>query len=361
MGLFGGKKSYIGLDIGEYSIKMVRVTKTKSGWELTNFAIVPTPKGAIDGEHIRDGQALIAAIHKAVAGIEGNELEVALSMAGPSVFIRHLTLPLMSGRELAVAVAHEAESHLPIPIPEAIVDFVKVGELMEDGVRKQEIMLVAARKRSVEQLQSLLIEAGLKPALLDVQPLALLRTAVNLFMNKEVNGAALVDIGTSTTTVSIFEGNVLRFTRTLPTGGQRLTQALVDHYQMPVDEAEATKRLLSLSTESNNSGLSVLLHQKAQIVSVVVENMITEIRRSIEFYQSRNRGKQVSQIFVSGGGAQLQGLADYLQDALNIKVELMNPISRLQINPQLKVRSAEVNEAGASLAVVTGLAMSEVK
>src|SRR5688500_7965928 len=102
---------------------MVELAQNGNKYELVNFAVTSTPKGAMDGEFIRDGQSLADAIQQMAGNSQGEMPPVATSIAGQSVFIRHLALPQMPEAELAEAVKYEAEAHLPIPRKEAIMDF----------------------------------------------------------------------------------------------------------------------------------------------------------------------------------------------------------------------------------------------
>lgn len=359
--LFSHHARCVGIDIGESSIKMAEVRKNGSDYQLVNFGVHNLEKAMEDGEFRRDSDALSAGINRLVPAISNELPKIAVAMSGQNVFIRYITLPPMTQKEMGEAVSIEAESLFPMPISEAALDFIKIGEAKEDSVTKDEIMVVAARKAHVQQLAHLISHAGLEPAVVDIESLALLRTVNALNISKsDSDTIAMVDIGTNDTTVSIFKGQALRFTRTISFGGFRLTKVLMDTYNMSYEEAEGTKRLMVLGGTETDSGLNVLLHQKAELIGAHVENMVLEISRSVEFYQSRYRGEAVSKILISGGVAQMKGMAEFIQDSLDMEVKVINPIEKMVIAPELKSRKKEIEEAGTSLAVVIGLALSEV-
>lgn len=356
------QQEVVGIDIGEHSLKLLQVRRQGDKKEIVHFRRLPTPVGAMEGEWIRDFPLLVGALRQLAEGLPP-ELPVATAVAGQSVFIRHFTLPVMKERELAVAVPLEAEAHLPIPVREVMLDFLPLGKVMEDGVQKQEVMVVAARTAVVEQLQQLFQQAGLNLQVMDVESMALARTAALFDNNWQApeRAVALADIGATTTTFSVYAGGVLRFTRTLPIGGERLTRALVDFFQMPWEEAENTKTILNLTGDLGTTGLTVLLHRKTEVVQQAIDQLVLELRRSLEFYQSRYRQLQVDKLYLSGGTAQMQGLASYLAEGLELPVETLNPLLKLDIAQETRSKQKEMEATGAALAVVAGLALSEVE
>lgn len=352
----------VGIDIGEHSLKLLQVRREGEKREIVHFKRLPTPAGAMEGEWIRDFPLLAESLRQLAEGVSP-ELPVATAVAGQSVFIRHFTLPVMKERELAMAVPLEAEAHLPIPVREVMLDYLPLGKVVEDGVQKQEIMVVAARTAVVEQLQQLFQEAGLNLKVMDVESMALARTAAlfdNAWRTPE-RAVALVDIGATTTNFSVYAGGVLRFTRTLPIGGERLTRALVDFFQLPWEEAEKTKSIINLAGDLGTSGLTVLLHRKTEVVQQAIDQLVLELRRSLEFYQNRYRQLKVDKLYLSGGTAQMQGLATYLAEGLELPVETLNPLLKLEVAQEARSKQKEMEATGAALAMVAGLALSEVE
>lgn len=358
--IFSRRRRCLGLDIGESSIKMAEVALVGPEYQLRNFGQVSLPRGAVDGEFIRDPAAVTAAIRELIAKVKGTVPKVAAAIAGQSVFIRYLTLPPMSSRELPGAVTFEAEALLPVPVQDTAMDFVKIGEVKEAGITKDEIMLVAARRNTVDQLAQVIREAGLEAALIDIEPLAMLRTACVTGAGKAQGAVLMIEIGAATTTVAIFQDEVLRFTRTISFGGDKLNRILIEQFGLTVEEAETTRKLLAQEGLEDDAQPLLLQRQKTELLDTYAEGLLTEVRRSMEFYRSKNRDEEISKVLLSGGAAQMNGLADFVGMNLNLPVEMVNPVKYLTLSPELNSRSREINEAGSGLAVVIGLALSEV-
>jgi type IV pilus assembly protein PilM len=86
-------------------------------------------------------------------------------------------------------------------------------------------------------------------------------------------------------------------------------------------------------------------------VSPVLEELVAEIRRSIDYYKSR--GGDVQQIEICGGGSKIRGLVGYLERSLGIPCDAYDPTRRLNINPR-KVPQGFVDEHRQEFAVAIG-------
>jgi len=364
MGLFSKKERVIGLDIGEQSIKMVEIKKpsaNNSKYELVNYANIPTPRGAVSGGQISNSQSVILAMQQVHNIFQGDTPKVATAISGDAVLVRNMVMPVMSDKELAEAVKFEVEAHIPIPTKEIVVDFMKVGDITENGVKKNEVMVVAARREVMNHYVEIIKSVGFEPGVIDIEPLALLRTVEITAGPESLKGCfAIVNIGAGITNISVFDNKVLRFTRSLAIAGNKLTNALISHYGISTEEAEGTKKLIDFSGSFDDKGLTVLLYQKAEIITPVISELVTEISRSLQFYMAGNRGKKIDIVYISGGTALLKGLTSNMSDELDLPVRVLDPIQHLKISAKLQHKEKEILEAGSSLAVVMGLAISEV-
>jgi type IV pilus assembly protein PilM len=86
-------------------------------------------------------------------------------------------------------------------------------------------------------------------------------------------------------------------------------------------------------------------------IAPVLEELVAEIRRSIDYY--RSRGGEVEQVEICGGGAKIRGLASYLHRSLGIDCDTYDPTRRLNINAR-KVPPAFVEEHREEFAVAIG-------
>jgi len=362
MGLFSKKTSCLGLDIGEHGMKMLEIRSAGGGYEVAGFAVAPAPHGLMEGSTIIDEQRVVSTLQSLRDKIHLQSQKAALVVPGDNVIVRNLILPVMPDEELSEAVRFEAEAQLPIPGKDVTIDFIKGNSITDGGVKKQEVMAVAVRNEIIKRLVRIAEAVGLEPVVMDIEPLALQRAVkiLNPAIIPHAGNYAIVNIGSSSTGISVFEKDMLTFTRTLGYGGNKLTMSLANHYKIPIEEAEGTKKLIDLSGESDRHGLSVLLCQKAEILLPLIGELVTEIGRSLEFYLAQHRGQSFARIFITGGGAQLKGMASYMNDRLDLPVSVFDPTEYLKLSGKVRYLEKEIQEAGSALSQVVGLALSEV-
>lgn len=65
-------------------------------------------------------------------------------------------------------------------------------------------------------------------------------------------------------------------------------------------------------------------------ISPVLEEFVAEVRRSVDYFQSR--GGQLDVVLLCGGGAKLRGLAGYMAKSLGLECDNYDPLRRLNVN-----------------------------
>jgi type IV pilus assembly protein PilM len=104
------------------------------------------------------------------------------------------------------------------------------------------IILVAAKKDKINELTELVKGAGLFPIVMDVDAFAIENMyAINYPLSQE-DTTALVNIGASVMNINIVRGGISLFTRDIPIGGNRYTEAIQREMGMSYEEAEETKK-----------------------------------------------------------------------------------------------------------------------
>jgi type IV pilus assembly protein PilM len=87
----------------------------------------------------------------------------------------------------------------------------------------------------------------------------------------------------------------------------------------------------------------------------VVNSIFTEVRRSLDYYQTRSRGQTISKVVLSGGTAKLRNLPPFLSEELGLPVELANPFATFKT--EAAVQKEYLNEIAPMMAVAVGLAL----
>src|SRR5262249_20998343 len=158
--------------------------------------------------------------------------------------------------------------------------------------------------------------------ILDAAPLALTNALVhNAPLDREA--FLLLDIGHTSSHLTLFQRGEPYFTRRLDFGGKSLTEAIVRSVQVPFDEAEEWK----LAAGSDEPGFRVdwSTPEMSAMLECLRRELVDEMLRSLAFYRTVGNLPDQLKLWVSGGSARLPGLAAQLSDLLGFPVLLFNP------------------------------------
>jgi type IV pilus assembly protein PilM len=334
----------IGLDIGTHSIKLVELRQTNKGVFISNFAVKELPLEANTG-------VITEKLKELFREENIKPRKVTIGVSGSQVAIRRISVPFMPKKELREAARWEAGKLISFPLEKAVVDFQISGEIAEEGTKKLDLMVAAAQREFIENQLAVIKVAGLRPVGVGIIPHALWHCMQMIPVARE-GVTALIDIGAAKTSINIVKDNRLQFTREITTAGNDFTEAIQEAATsegaaLDFAEAEEIKKEYGILGENNIEGAEsrVPLEKMSFVIRPVLERILSEINRSFEFYKSRSQEKDVERIFISGGGANLKGLKEYLADQLRTGVELLTPFEKME----------------PALAIATGLALGRAK
>ena len=118
MGMFT-KKSFIGIDLGHYSIKAVALERHAGGWRVSKYASAPTPPDSVKDGVVVDNQSMVLAIK---ALIKDNNLHASgaiIAVSGGSVVVRQVRMPKMAEATLRKSIKFEASRYVPSSVEDS--------------------------------------------------------------------------------------------------------------------------------------------------------------------------------------------------------------------------------------------------
>ncbi|HLV81583.1 MAG TPA: type IV pilus assembly protein PilM [Chthonomonadaceae bacterium] len=239
--------TFVGLDIGTTMIKVAELRRTGAGVEITGLGLAPTPTEAYENSVIIDAQLLGQAVKKLLKDSGITARQVVSSVSGQSaVVVRVIEVPQMNPAELAETMKWEVERHVPFAVNEVIMDYqpIERPEGYAEG-QNMEVLLAVAQQDMIDRHVEMLFAAGLKPAAIDVEPLAAGRTLLEYSpagAHPPGHAVAIVNIGASNTDIGIYRDRLPAFFRTLPMAGNNLTTAIADTLQVDLATAENYKQ-----------------------------------------------------------------------------------------------------------------------
>jgi type IV pilus assembly protein PilM len=263
-----------------------------------------------------------------------------VSTAIPSreAVIRLIRLPAeLKAEELReVVLNQEAELYLPFPRDEAYVDYQSLETSEDaDGIRRQEILLVAAPRSIADSYLKTMQQAGLTTKVLDVSSFSLIRVLrTKLLQYAPEEAVALLVIQADGTEISILIKGVPQFSRTVAIGTWEFREALSRALDLP--PGQATSLLQSLTPPlSGTSGVEVedqsFSGRGLAALRRILTELAEEIQRSLDFYLSQGDVAPIAQVILAGTGATMNQLDQYLAQRLSLPVERIDPLQVLSL------------------------------
>jgi type IV pilus assembly protein PilM len=337
MGLFGRKKSLLGLDVGSSSVKAVELTRVGQGLVITGMG-----KAEVEGP-----EAAGDAISKALKDAGIKTKRVVSSVSGRSVIHRQVPMMTIPDAELKQAMEYEADKYIPFDVTEVQLDAKRMQEgdaVSSSGTGQMKVLLVAAKKNLIEEHINLLQSVGLAPAVIDVDFLALgnafeLRNLSLGINDNEVR--ALVDIGASKSDINIMRGNASFFQREIFMGGNDLTDAVAKRFGEDPKDVEKMKKDPGGALESMQDAMLPVL-----------EDIGSEIRLSFDYHENQY-DQEVKEVFISGGSVLFPGIDTMLAQIFNLPVKIWDPTEGLEIT---SFNPGGMGGANSDMAIALGLA-----
>ncbi len=328
------KDLIVGLDIGSHSIKVVAVKDELGESILTSYNIKKIPSATKPSEKV-------ALVKETLEEIDLNPASVNVSVSGPNVIVRFISLPKMTPLQLKDALAYEAEKYIPFNVNEVVIDSIILGPAAESG--QMNVLLAAVKKDAIESRIKLAKDIGILVEVIDINPFAIfnLFTAYNP-LGEDVS--AFIDLGHSFTDILISEGKTPSFMRQLQIGGKDIVGALCKDLAVTPEKAEE----LMLGKEPGGE------EQVAAAIKPVLENLVKELQLSFSYFENR-RNKSVVNIFYTGGLTYVKGVLEHLDANMNVSSKTWNPVANMKVSEALVRQDLEM--VSSKLTVCLGLAL----
>lgn len=346
------KAGVIGLDIGTTHVRAAEVAGgsgrgASAQPTLTRYGEVALPPGAVRDGEVEDTGIVSAALRQLWSEGKFSSRDVNIGVGNQRVVVRELDLPWMPLAQLRGSLAFQVQDLLPMSTDEALLDYYPTGEVEGPGGKMLHGMLVAATRDTVRANVMAVESAGLRPRLVDLNPFALLRAIVRGDLaNRTV---AVVDIGARITQVAIAAHGMPQFVRILPAGGQNVTDAVAGAMGIAAPEAEGVKREVGIGFAVGPD-----LAGAAEAINGVVRPLVEAVRNTFVYYAGNHPGAGIEAVVLTGGGAHLPGLGQYLASASRLPVTIGDPLSTIRVAKS--ARSDHLVRESSLVAMPIGLA-----
>ena len=338
----------VGIDISTSSVKLIELAKTGNTYRVESFASEPMPANAITDKVIMDVDAAGDALRKAVKRASPGTKNAAVAISG-QVMTKTIQMPAkLSDKDLGEQIELQADQYISQPIEEVAFDYEIMGASQNDP-DLVDVLLVAARRESVDKLSSVLELAGLTAKVVDVEAFAMENACKLLTYQMMDEGLdrtiALVDFGAATTSFSVLHDRKIIYTYSSDFGGKQLTEEIMRHYGLTFEEAAKAKK------EGGLPG-----NYKVEILDPFSDDMAQTVNRSLQFFlSSTSEYTHLDQILVCGGCASIPGAAERISEKMGTPAVIGNPFGQMKMSSRAKTQLT--GSEPAALLIACGLSL----
>jgi type IV pilus assembly protein PilM len=245
------------------------------------------------------------------------------SLPESKMFTRVIELPKLDLKDIEEAIKYEMDQSIPIPSDDLYFDWKKIDESKDKLI----VLLAAAPKSIINSYVQLFELLKMEPAALEMSMAAIARSMIS---NKnQVEPVLILDLGDRSSNIAVFDSN-LKVTGSHPIGGGTI------------------KELISTALSKSDKEAALLVRsgieketEASKIIKNEVDKLITEAKRTIDYYEDKNVDSKVKKILVCGGLGFLPGLTKYLAEKLKLEATVGNPWVNISVYPLKPVPKEE--------------------
>lgn len=337
----------IGLDISSSSVKLVELSRAKGRYRVERFGIEPLPLNN-GGTGMPDMDVVAAAVAALIKRSQTRAKAAATALPGAVAIIKVISLPAgMNELDIDEQIRLEGGQYIPYSMDGVNFDFVVLGP---DDTRPgyDQVLLIACKREAVEDRVAILDKAGIQARVVDVEPFTLLAAYEHIAAQPGAvplgQTVALIDVGATTTKVNVFQVGQPIYNREHSFGGDRLTEEIMRRYRLSREDASRMKRLGGLPEDYEQT-----------VLAPFVDNLVIDLLRSLEFFQSSMPNAHVDQVMLFGGCAQIPGVSKALRERSQVPVTVANPFAGMDVAAGVDLK--RLQQEAPSLAVACGLAL----
>lgn len=338
----------LGVDISSTSVKVLELSRSGSSYKVESYGVEPLPPNSVVEKNITDAELVGEAIGRAVAKCGTKTKSAACAVAGSAVITKVITMPAeLSEEEMESQIQIEADQYIPYPLEEISLDF-QVLHPSETEPDKMDVMLAASRSDNVDIRVAALGVGGLTAKVVDVEAFAL-ENAFALVSEKvsalaDSHVVAVMDVGATTSTLSVLEDSKIIYTREQTFGGRQLTDEIQRRYGLSYEEAGLAKRQGGLPD-----------NYEPEVLQPFMESMAQEVNRALQFFYSSSQVGAVDHVLIAGGCASIEGIGDLIQSKIDTSVTVANPFADMSVGSRIKPDN--LNNDAPALMIACGLAL----
>lgn len=352
-----GSESFVGIDIGGSSVKIVQLHKKSQKAVLDTYGeIALGPLVGLEIGQVANPpvETLVKAIQELLVEAKVTSRDMVIALPLTSTLLTVIEMPDLGEAKLKEMIPIEARKYIPTAVSEVAFSHWIIPKLIhgyEDPDRaepvgkatpKVDVLLAAVHNDVLERYNDIAKRLGATTATFEIEVFSTIRST----LGHDAAPAMILDIGAANTKVAIVEDGIVRSSHLINAGSQDVTIALAQAKNISNIEAEELKHEFGLTGSPADPAL-------AEVTRLAVEKIFSQANRVLLRYQHEKR-VTISKVILTGGGVLMKGLFALAQGSFETPVQYGNAFNKIETAPEV---AALVKDSGPEFAVAIGLAL----
>lgn len=283
-----------------------------------------TPLGVIGEAGVRKSEEFRTALHKLLDANKIKTRKTLFVVNSGKIASREVLIPMIKENRIKDFLNTNSADFFPVDLSRYQLVYRNEGVVQQDKVKKRKLYVFAVPGDLVQSYEELADFCSLELTALDY-----VGNSIFQMMHKAVgnNICCSVKLDDNATMITIINQGMVVLQRTVFYGFEEVEKVVVDSGLFPKEQYPAAMDILQqtdcLDTNQTapEDAMNAMNAMRAEAVEAL-RPMIGNIRRVLDYYQSRNNGAEVKECFLIGNGAYIKGLDRLMSMELNLPVHL---------------------------------------
>jgi type IV pilus assembly protein PilM len=339
----------IGITIGSRSLRAIEVRRKGPAWHVTR-AVVVALDGADDAARVAEAEPALVA-----AGMKGTALA---GLTGKDLIVRYTHAPRVPDWRLEMLMRFEIQEVAEQSGGDVAADWALLT--LPAGAGEDDTVLVAlARNAHLRPRLDAANAAGLRVLGACPRSIALYHAFVTNCKVPPGEVTLLLHLGGENTDVAIQRDGALLFARNMAGGGKPFTDAVAQAFRVAPETAEKMKVQKGNVSPRQKARYADSTEEKvANALLGTAGSVVAAVHSSLMFCkaQTKLQDLRIDRVLVSGDGARIRGMTEYLSSGLGVPVEKFDPFETVDTSGLDPEAAEALKESGPSMAAALGLA-----
>lgn len=353
---FQSRTGAVGVAFGDHDVRLLQVREANGRLGVTGAA----HRAPSMNEH--DRTQLATVLRDAIVGGGFTGRRCVVSLPCRDVFLQSTQLPVMPDDELAEAVAWEASQRMGVARDAIQSDWIRTGAHDTNGQSRAEVLMIAARRETLDTKLEALVVAGLRPIAVDTGFSALARLLSRQHRRDADRDAcrAVLDVGDTATTVLVLQGNRIAFCKRIEIGGQDMDASVAERLCLDIQSA-GELRLARL--QPGSAGIDPTTDRALrEAIRPLSTDLARQVLLCLRYASVTFRGLSPTRLISTGSHGHEPGVIEALEKTCNVEVHCDDALETIaDLREGLAARKYLVTGSPGAWSVAAGLSLRSLE